>query len=309
MIIFSKPNSYNLSDSIVTIGAFDGVHRGHVLVLNNLKFIAEQKGLQSVAVTFEEHPKHLYHPKEQFKLLSSKDEKIGLIRKTGIDALAFISFDYRVSNMNYIDFIRNILIKKFYAKAILMGYDNHFGKGGEGSFKAVSEKSSELDVEVIQIDELNPDDHISSSKIRKSLVAGDIKTATRLLGYCYGFEAYVVKGNKIASEMGFPTANLMLSCSEKIMPSFGVYATKAFFDNKLYHGILNYGIKPTVNKEIMEPIAELHIFNFSGNLYGKIVRVELVDKIRHEIKFDSIDELKNQIVLDIQQTNAILSNN
>jgi len=307
MIIFQNPDNYNLSDSMVTVGVFDGVHRGHLSVLESLKTIAKQKFLKSLLVTFSEHPKHLLQSNEDFKLLTTNEEKLNLIRKTGIDALVYIPFNRDISNLNYSDFIKNILIKKFKAKTVLMGYDNHFGKDGDGSFINVSVQSSDLGIEVIQLNELNSDNHISSSKIRKTLLKGDIKTATDLLGYNYGFDSIVVEGNKLGRKMGFPTANLLISCPQKIMPNFGVYAVKVFFDNQYYNGILNYGLKPTVNNDFTkQPLAETHIFNFSNDLYGKLLRVEFVDKIRDEKKFTSIDELKSQIVIDIKEAEKIL---
>lgn len=304
MEIVNNIDHYNFLPSVVSVGTFDGVHRGHVSILKHLKDIATEKRLLSIVVTFEEHPQFLYQSKEHFKILTCNDEKIALIKKIGIDVLVFLRFDSFLSNLSYGDFIK-LLIEKLHAKAILMGYDNRFGKGGDGSFATIYENKDRLGIDVIQANELNPNDHISSSKIRKSLAVGDIKLVSRLLGYDYGFDGLVIEGNKIGRTMGFPTANLSLTCKEKLMPNFGVYAVHVFFNGTMYQGILNYGFKPTIGENIL-PIAEVHILNFSGDLYGKIIRVELIDKIRSEMKFNSIEALKQQISSDKIQAEKLL---
>lgn len=302
--VFTNIEHYNLKHSIVSVGAFDGVHRGHVSVLQNLKKLASEKGLSSVAITFDEHPQFLYHPKGNFQILTSNNEKIELIKKIGIDALVFLKFDTHLSNMTYSDFIK-LVIEKLRAKAILMGYDNRLGKGGDGTFAVVYENRKLLDIDVFQANELDTKDHISSSAIRKSLAVGDIKLVSHLLGYHYSFDGLVVEGNKIGRTIGFPTANLSLLCNEKLMPNFGVYAVNVLFNKHIYRGMLNYGLKPTVGI-YAQPIAEVHILNFSGNLYGETIHVILIDKIRSEMKFDSIDTLKRQICEDRANTEKLI---
>ncbi len=178
-----------------------------------------------------------------------------------------------------------------------MGYDHRFGKNGEGNYPMVKAYAAQFAVEVDLVPEVFPGEHLSSSQIRKALASGDVKHAQKLLGYYYGFDATVIEGRQLGRNMGFPTANLKPNFPEKLLPKTGVYLTRVHVDEKIYFGLLNYGYKPTIGDDLM-PLPEVYIFDFNQNLYGKTIRIEFLERIRDEKKFSSIDQLKQQIILD-----------
>lgn len=281
----------------MTIGAFDGLHIGHRFLIAQLKERAQSYGAQSVLLTFKTHPQVFFNPEGDFKVLTTNEEKIEHLNMLGIDALVFMDFDHSIATLQYCDFVKQILVQKLNAKAIIMGYDHHFGKGGEGTYSLVKSCAQEVGVDVFQVAEHNLGEHLSSSQIRKALFAGDVERANRFLGYNYGFTAMVVKGRQIGRTLGFPTANFSLLQCRKLMPAIGVYVVRVYVDGTPHFGILNYGVKPTVDSVYVQS-AEVFIFDFSADIYGKQLRVEFLAHIRNEQKFNSLDALRSQIMDD-----------
>ena len=261
----------------------------------------------SVLLTFKTHPKIFFNPSGDFKILSSNDEKIEQLKGLNLDALLFMDFDANIAKLHYCEFVKQILVQKLNSKAIVMGYDHHFGRAGAGTYPLVKECAEMINVDVFQVQEHNLGEHLSSSQIRKALCVGDIEQANQFLGYRYGFDAIVVKGKQIGRTIGFPTANLSLVNNKKLMPAMGVYVVQIIVGENRFFGVLNYGLKPTIDLSI-DPIAEVFIFNFSQDLYGKKIRIEFLSRLRSELKFSSLAELKGQIERDKLQAELFVSN-
>jgi len=306
VILFNSIDDYNLGPCVVSVGAFDGVHIGHVSVLNLLSDLAQRSNLPSVVLTFKNHPQHFFKTQAGFKLLTTLDEKIELIKEmTNVDAIVQIPFDAYISTLVYNDFVEKILKIKLKAQKIVMGYDHRFGKGGEGTFEEVRACAAKLLIDVYNAPELYPGEHLSSSRIRKLLFEGNVVHSAKLLGYNYGFTATVIYGQQLGRKIGFPTVNLVPLSAEKLLPLQGVYIVKVLIDCQIKYGMLNYGVRPTIHN-LSQPTLEVHIFDFSDVLYDKTIRVEFMERIRSEIKFNSIDELKSQIKKDKEKAENYL---
>lgn len=306
MILFNSIDDFNFDSCAVSVGAFDGVHIGHVSVLNYLSELARKSSLPSVVLTFKNHPQHFFKTHTDFKLLTTLDEKIELIKEmTNVDAIVQIPFDTDISTLKYNDFVDKILKTKLRAKKIVMGYDHRFGAGGEGTFEKVKAFAKKHSIGVYNAPELYPGEHLSSSRIRKLLFEGHVAHSATLLGYNYGFTATVIYGQQLGRKIGFPTVNLSPLSADKLLPLQGVYIVKVLIGSQAQYGILNYGVRPTVNN-LSQPTVEVHIFDFSDVLYDKTIRVEFLERIRSEMKFNSIDELKSQIRKDKEKAEIYL---
>ncbi len=293
---------------IVTTGTFDGVHLGHCTILEKLKSYRLVSGHETVVITFNPHPRLVLQPNDnKLELLNSLDEKIELLSKQGIDHLLVIPFDKNFAALSSLEFIEQILVKTIGTKKLVIGHDHHFGKNREGSFENLRQSGPQygFEVEEIPAKDIN---HvaISSTKVREALHNGDIITANKFLGYQYKMEGIVVKGRQLGDTIGFPTANLEIIGQRKLIPQNGVYAVTVSIDNSIYQGMMNIGNRPTVETN-GERKVEVHILNFSGNLYGKKLQISCVDRIRDEKKFTSLDELKSQLKEDKNQIKSLLS--
>ncbi|PWJ42355.1 bifunctional riboflavin kinase/FAD synthetase [Sediminitomix flava] len=290
----------NLQNAIVTSGTFDGVHFGHKKIIDRLNEIARVHHGESVLITFWPHPRYVLFPesKHQLKLLSSLNEKINLLEAQGLDHLVILEFTKDFSQLTSKEFIEQILIQAIGTSKLVIGYDHRFGKNREGSFEYLKEHGHlfGFDVEEISKQELE-DVAVSSTKIRESLLNGDVEKANKYLGYSYGIEGTVIDGNKIGRSIGFPTANIEVDSDAKLIPQSGVYAVKVKVEGEWYGGMLNIGKRPTVTDDIKEVI-EVHIFDFKDTIYTKPIRVEFVKKLRSEMKFDGKTSLVRQLELD-----------
>ena len=293
------------SKTVLTIGSFDGVHLGHKALIDQLLDISKNEDAESILITFHPHPRKILGDK--IELLSTLDEKIEILSKLGLDHLAIIPFTESFSELSPLEYVEDFLVKYFHPKAIVIGYDHKFGKNRKGDLKfleSLSEKwqyrVSEIGAEMI--DQLN----ISSSGIRKFLSLGNILEANSLLGYPYSFGGIVVHGNKIGKELGYPTANLKLENEEKKIPCAGIFAIKVKVGTKIYNGMLYLGNRPTIEGETKNVI-EVNIFDFSEEIYGESIRVFIIDFIRHDEKFNSLEELKNTIDKDKSVALKLLS--
>jgi len=304
----------------VTIGTFDGVHTGHLQVIHQLKREAEINGGESVIITFDPHPRMVLSRNQNrpsIQLLTTLSEKTELIARENIDHLVVVPFTLEFSNQTAEEYISDFLVKKFNPKTIIIGYDHRFGNNRTGDYKLLEKYQKEFNYVVKEIPEhvLN---HItiSSTKIRTSLQTGDLETAKECLGYDYFFEGKVVDGNKLGRTIGYPTANLEIENKNKLIPENGIYAVtleigdysqndgKAFVSQSLHNGMMSIGIRPTI--EDNRRTIEVNIFDFNKDIYGRIVRVYVKYYLRNEEKFDTMEELKNQIYRDEIKSRSLL---
>ncbi|MCB0409710.1 MAG: bifunctional riboflavin kinase/FAD synthetase [Flavobacteriales bacterium] len=296
-----------VNKSVVTTGTFDGVHLGHQVILNRLKEIAEKKGGETVILTFFPHPRMVLYPEQNdLRLINTIEERIELLKNTGIDHLIIHPFSKEFSRLSSIDFVRDILVNQLHTHKLVIGYDHHFGRNREGTFEHLQEYGPlyGFNVEEIPAQEIQQI-NISSTKIRNSLMDGEINAANQFLGYHYFLQGTVIPGNQIGRKIGFPTANIKVNEWYKLIPAKGVYAVKINIDNNTFNGMLNIGTRPTINGA--ETTIEVNIFNFNEDIYNKDIKIEFVERIRHEQKFEELESLKKQLEIDRQTTIQILN--
>jgi riboflavin kinase/FMN adenylyltransferase len=296
-----------LENAVVTSGTFDGVHLGHQKILNRLNQVADLTNGQSVVITFYPHPRSVISPDNQIvKLLSTLDEKIELLENSGVNHLLIIPFTREFSELSSEEFIQKILIETIGTKTLVIGYDHRFGKNREGGFdflKANKEKYG-FDIEEISRQDIE-NVGVSSSKIRKALQEGDVPTADHFLGRNYSVSGLIVKGKQLGRTIGFPTANIQVREIAKLIPLDGVYAVKVYYKDDVFGGMLNIGNRPTVDGTYQT--IEVNIFDFDQEIYGENLKVEFLQKIRNEKKFNGLDELKEQIAKDKITCKGILN--
>jgi len=300
MIIHEGYENLNLIQPVVTIGVFDGVHMGHRAVLEQLVNLARLTKGESVVITFNPHPRLVLGEKtDELYYLSTLEEKKKLLAETLIDHLVIIKFDTYLRNMEALDFIREILVRKIGIKHLIVGYDNHFGKNKTGDLEKISRYAGLFDFAVGQGREISsPEGVISSTSIRDALLKGQVENANRLLGYCYSLTGTVIQGRKLGRSLGFPTANMKPDDNHKLIPANGVYAVDIMLDNKKLTGMLSVGFNPTVNKSKGQKSIEVHIFDFDRDLYGLSITLFFRFRLRDEKKFESIKQLSQQMELD-----------
>ncbi len=293
-------------NAVVTSGTFDGVHLGHQKIIQRIREIARAVQGETVLITFWPHPRLVLYPTEHhLRLLSTFEEKANLLRQFGIDHLVTIPFTQEFSQMTSEQFIRKVLMEKIHTKKLVIGYDHRFGKNREGSFDYLQEHSSEFGFELEEISRQDVEEiGVSSTKIRKALESGDIRTATNYLGRPYELNGLVVKGQQIGRSIGFPTANIHIPNDYKLIPHDGVYAVEVKVEGDLYKAMLNIGNRPTVDGT--RKTVEAHLFDFQGDLYNKLVTVYFREFIREEKKFESLEALKNQLVQDQKLAKSLL---
>ncbi len=299
MKIYHSIEEFNgINNSAVTTGTFDGVHSGHQVIIDQLKNAARKINGESILLTFFPHPRMVLYPDDnELRLLNTIDERIEMLEKSGIDHLIVHPFSKEFSRLSSTEFVRDILVNKLNVSKLVIGYDHHFGRNREGSFNHLKELAPVYDfsVEEIPAQEIQQV-NISSTKIRTSLINGEINAANQFLGYHYFLNGTVVEGNKMGRKMGFPTANIKVNEWYKLIPAKGVYAVKIKIDCRCFNGMLNIGIRPTLNGNT-ESI-EVNIFNFDEDIYNKELRIEFYEKIRNEEKFDNLSILENQLKKD-----------
>ena len=302
-IYHSLDSFHRLECAVVTSGTFDGLHIGHKKILSRLKEISSQCGGESTVLTFWPHPRMVVSEDSQdLQLLSTIDEKIELFSQMGIQHLAIIPFTRAFSELSSDDFIRQILVDKIGTKKLVIGYDHRFGRNREGSFEFLQKNASAYGFEVEEIPRQDIEDlAISSSRIRHSLLSGNVDEAKYLLGRPYSFTGLVVKGKQLGRTIGFPTANIQLHESYKLIPANGVYVIRAFYNGTAYQGMLNIGVRPTVDGTYRT--IEANLFDFDKEIYGEDLTVELLHYLRPEQKFNGLDALIQQIKID--KENAI----
>jgi riboflavin kinase/FMN adenylyltransferase len=296
-----------IKNAIVSQGTFDGVHMAHKKIIERLKQIASIKNGESVIITFEPHPRIVLLPLDHgLQLLSTLNEKINLLEKAGVDHLIILPFTKEFSRLSSEQFIRNILVNKIKTNTLVIGYDHRFGKNREGSFEHLKNSASLYEFEVEEIPEQDIDDvAVSSTKIRQALLNNDIQTAQKYLGNSYSLEGKVIKGKQLGRTIGYPTANIEVENSYKLIPQDGVYAVWVWYNKARFGGMLNIGNNPTIKDKGRS--IEVNIFDFEKEIYTENLKIEFVNKLRNEEKFDGLDPLKNQLHLDKQNALAILN--
>ena len=298
MKIYKSIDEYNESkNSVVTIGTFDGIHKGHQKIFNKLITASKQSDLSSLVLTFFPHPRVILNKYNDIKMIDTLDEKIDHLEKIGIDHLIIHPFDKKFSLLSADQFIKEYLVDKLQLKHIIIGYDHRFGKGREASVKDLKEYSREFNFVVDEIDAQEIEKiAISSTKIRNSINEGDLKTTKIYLGRFFSLTGKVVKGDGLGKQIDYPTANISIEEDYKIIPKDGVYYIKTTIDNNLYNGMMNIGHRPTIGTK--EKSIEVNLFNFDRDIYDRVISIDVVEKIRDEKKFASIEALKTQLAKD-----------
>ena len=304
-ITHSISKFYPHKKSILTIGTFDGVHLGHQKILKHLIKTSRDEDKQSVLLTFFPHPRMVLQKNSNIKLINTIEEKSQLLKKIDLDELVIHPFDKAFSRLTALEFVREVLVKKFNISKLIIGYDHHFGKNREGNFEQLQEYGNMFGFEVEEISAKSLNDiAISSTKIRVALSEGNIQKANNYLGYNFSLSGKVVSGNNLGTKLGFPTANISIEESYKLIPKTGVYLVKSEINNTLFFGMMNIGNRPTIDGK--HQTIEVNFFNLDKDLYDTTIKVELLKFLRDEQKFDSIDALKNQLKKDKQLAQSII---
>jgi riboflavin kinase/FMN adenylyltransferase len=313
-------------NAVITIGTFDGVHSGHCQVIAQLKEEAARIDGETVIITFDPHPRKVITAGHgEIRLLTTLDERIELLDKVGIENLVIVGFNQTFASQTAEEYITDFLYRYFKPHTIIIGYDHRFGKGRVGDYHLMDHYGAILGFEVKETSEqIKNEVIVSSTRIRNALLLSDITAANSLLGYNYFFEGTVIQGNKLGRTIGYPTANLHLENEEKLIPGNGVYTveitlvtnknTTDLFTasippiaaSKHYKGMMNIGVRPTIDGKMR--VIEVNIFDFDEDIYGQILRVSIKHYLRGEIKFNGLEELKQQLLHDKEQALKLLKN-
>lgn len=287
-------------NAVLTIGTFDGVHIGHQKILERVKEEAKKIDGESVLFTFYPHPKMVLFPdSHNLKLIQTQAQKVDKLRRFGLDNVIVYPFTMEFSRLTAIEFVRDYLVNRLKVKKLVIGYDHQFGKNREGTLDFLKDISDVYGFEVIEIPAQDIDDvNVSSTKIRNALLNGDVSLANSYLGEPFEICGKVVKGDSIGRTIGFPTANIEVDSELKLIPAKGVYAVQVKLDdNRVYEGMMNIGSRPTVTS-VNELRIEVHIFDFSSDIYDNSISVQLLSRVRDELQFDSVELLKIQLKKD-----------
>ena len=287
-----------IKPSVVTIGTFDGVHIGHQKIIKRIVEIAKKKNLQALVLTFFPHPRMVVQNDSSIKLINTIDEKAKQLESMGVNHLVIKKFTKSFSRLSALEYVRDVLVNKLKVKHIIVGYDHHFGRNRTANIEDLKEYGDFYGFEVTEIMPQEVDDvAVSSTKIRNALFKGDIKNANKFLGYNFLLTGRVEKGRGIGSTINFPTANINIKESYKLIPHSGVYLIKAMIKDVYFFGMMNIGNNPTVSEDKRTNI-EVHFFDFNNDIYGEVIKVELLDYLRNEIKFPSMLALREQLKKD-----------
>lgn len=297
----------NVSRPILTTGTFDGVHFGHKIIIDRLKEIAKNQNGETVLLTFSPHPRMVLFPDDHnLQLINTLDEKIKLLEQVGIEHLIIHPFTMAFSRTTSMQFVRDIIVNELNTHKLVIGYNHHFGRNREGSFEHLKEYAPLYGFEVEEISaQLIDDVSISSTKIRNSLLSGDVSKAADYLGYNYLLKGQVIEGQQIGRTIGFPTANLKVLDGSKLIPKDGVYAVHVEVKRQAFKGMMNIGNNPSFISK--KHSLEVHIFDFDSDIYDEQIEVRFIKRIREEISFDNLDALKIQLEQDEDTAKAILS--
>ena len=292
---------------VVTIGSFDGIHKGHVKLLNRIKLLAKEYDGEDVVVTFYPHPRSIVFPKDKsLKLLTTLEEKLSLLEKYGITNVIVVPFTVEFSQLSAREYLEKFLIKSVKPKCLVVGYDHRFGLNRDGDFRLLKQYADNGHFDLIEIKQEELDEiTISSTKIRKALEEANLEEANLFLGHNYLVSGTIVKGDSIGTSIGFPTANVKISNKDKLIPHAGIYAARIAISGNTFGGMLYIGDRPTLNDNSQR--IEVNIFDFNENIYGEYLSIELISLIREDQKFDSLTDLRSQLFLDEAMSKEILN--
>jgi len=296
----------HLTNTVITIGSFDGVHSGHQKIIQRLTNISQEHGVDNVVITFHPHPRSIVYPKDKsLKLLSSLQEKIDLFENYGINYLVIVPFTIEFSQISAQEYIEKFLVEKFNPRYIVIGYDHRFGLNRTGNLQLLANNKEKYGYDIIEIDKQEIENiTISSTQIRESILRGDLATANSLLNHPFQLSGTVIKGRKLGTEIGFPTANLKIEHPQKIIPKDGIYTCQVIVRKKRYNGMLYIGDIPTIGTDNPKSI-EVNIFDFEEDIYDERISIHVLEYLRGDQKFDSLNELKVQLGKDRDATLAL----
>ena len=292
--------TFTINRPVVTIGIFDGVHRGHQFILSQLQEHAHRHGGESVVVTLWPHPRIVLNKDVwNFKLLHSREEKIRQLERRGVHHLIFIPFTLEIASLTACDFVQKYLVDRIGLDVLLLGHDNRFGRDQKGDPEGLARCAGQNKFRIEKLPEFNQGEmSINSTAIRNHILKGDLESAQKLLGENYSITGTVVEGNRIGRQIGFPTANIHPLDAYKLIPLNGVYAVMVELNGKQYKGMLNIGFRPTMDSASAVKTIEAHLFDASGDFYGEEIIIHFIKRIRDEMKFTSIEALKEQLKKD-----------
>jgi riboflavin kinase/FMN adenylyltransferase len=304
--VYHSLENFRSQHAVLTIGTFDGVHIGHQKILLRLREVADAIRGEVTLLTFHPHPRLVLYPDQKdLQLLTTLEEKKKLLEKYGVDNLVLMPFTHEFSRLSYDEFVKQVIVEGVHAEVVVIGYDHHFGHNREGGLKQLQLLSEVYHFKVEEIPEQDINyAAVSSTRVRKALLAGDVVNANILLGHPYSITGKVIKGNQIGRELGFPTANLKTE-AHKLIPSNGIYAVKVLVDNIQYTGMLSIGTRPTFDNGNRS--VEVNIIGFDSDIYGEEITVTLLHYLREEVRFSSREALIEQMEKDKLHTLELLS--
>ena len=306
-VIHNIANYRQKKTAILTIGTFDGVHIGHQKIISDLVAKAKKEDLCAVVLTFFPHPRMVLQKESQLKMIDTLKEKRQLLEILGVEILIIQPFTLEFSRMTAIEYTRDVLVNVLGISKLIIGYDHRFGRNREATVEDL--KNFGLDYD-FTVEEIPAQDiasiAVSSTKVRNAITAGEIKKANQYLGRPFSLSGTIVKGDKIGRKIGFPTANLYIEEKYKLKPQNGVYLVQCHWDNQKYFGMMNVGKRPTISGK--ETQIETYFFDFDGDLYGKKLNINLLEKIRDEQKYDSLESLGNQLSIDQKSCRELIPN-
>lgn len=290
---------------VATVGVFDGVHCGHMEIINRLSVKAKEKNCESVVITFDPHPRLVLPHHAEVKLLQTLGEKLHRFELAGVSAVLVIPFDKEFAKVTPHDFIKKVLVESLKVSHVITGYDHFFGQNRQGDYEMLSKLGKQYNFTVDELPMVLVSEHIvSSSSIRRALLDGDVKMAASMLGYHYSISGQVVTGNKIGRNIGYPTANLKPDSSYKLIPGQGVYASTVTIEGKTYKGMTNIGYRPTIDSDHLT--IEVNIFDFDQDIYSQEITLSFIDRIRDEKRFASLGDLQLQLASDKIEAGKLL---
>lgn len=286
-------------NAVVTIGSFDGIHQGHQELLSRINQLARERDGESIVVTFDPHPRQIIYPKDDsLELITNTNEKVALLEHYGIDNVVIVPFTIEFSQQSADEYIEQFLVRHFNPSCVVIGYDHRFGLNRQGNINYLKKYGQELGFQVEEIHKQTVDNlDISSTKIRNALKTGDLATANRLLGHPFPLSGKIVHGQEIGRKIGFPTANLDPKDKAKLIPADGVYAVRAHLGDLELDGMLYIGNRPTIKGHSNQTI-EVNLFNFNQTIYGETLELELIEMLRGDVHFDSMEALTVQLTAD-----------
>ena len=307
MQIHSSFIDYKEKPPVITMGTFDGVHPGHKELLKRVRELAKEEKTESLVVTFWPHPRLvLGQAPDQLRLLTTLEEKTKLIGEIGVDHLMILPFTKELSKLSAKGFTEDILVEKLNVKHLVTGFNHRFGSGGI-TFGELKELAKKHKFKLSQFHHVDVNgDHPSSTQIRNYLLEGEVHKANHLLGYPYTITGRIIGGNRLGRTISYPTANIEFQEEYKLVPLNGVYACRVRVMGKMYNGMVNIGVRPTVSKQLDHRTVEVHILDFSGDIYSEEISIYFEERIRNEMKFPNIEALKAQLNRDELTTREIL---